>query len=52
MIYTVQIQRTITQLATVEIEASDEKDAIEKAGDRREDLEYSATDTEYDYPEV
>lgn len=48
MKFVVQIVRKITQLAEVEIEASSNAEAIEKANQIRENVEYGTTDSDYD----
>jgi hypothetical protein len=52
MKYIVTMQRTITQLATIEIVAANEREAAGKADDMRESVEWSTTDTDYDFPDV
>jgi len=50
--FQVEMLRTMTQTVVVEIEATDKHEAAKKAYDIKEDLEWSTTDTNYDFPDV
>jgi hypothetical protein len=51
-VYQVQMQRTMTQQASIEVEAVDKRQAIAMANGRRESLDWSTTDTDYEYPDI
>ena len=52
MRYQVTMQRTITQLASFDIEAADKKDAVWRANAMRETVDWDTTDADYDIPDI
>jgi hypothetical protein len=50
--YQVEIQRTITQLAIIEVDAVNKRDACTMANARRETVEWSTTDTDYEVSDL
>ena len=50
--FQIQMQRTITELASFEMEAADKHEAYRKANAMRESLDWSTTDTDYEYPDI
>ena len=52
MKFVVMVERRITELAEVEIEAIDANRAKHKANEIREALDYSVTDSDYSVVEV
>ena len=51
-VYQVQMQRTITQLASFEVQAVTKSGAIAIVNANRESLDWSTTDTDYDFPDI